>query len=266
MIKRALASLLLAGSLALAAAGPGWLGATVQAVGGEMEEVLGPGAGVVVLAAAPGGPAAKAGLRCLDLVTAINDLPVTDPKDLVAVVGQLPPGGAVTLALVRDGMPMTLQVLLGARPSGAERPLQASEMLAQGPVTALCDLRNPYGFVAAVPAPGAGPWPGLVVRTVTPDSPAAARGLERGMVIRAVGRVATDSQERFEQEVARWSGKPLVLQVAPVPGGPVRVLVVPTSLAAKAGPAFAGSGTWPSKTPGRGGAVGAGGTRLRPVP
>jgi hypothetical protein len=71
------------------------------------------------------------------------------------------------------------------------------------------------------------------------------------MVVGAVGRVAVDSQERFEQEAARWSGQPLVLQVAPVPGGPVRVLVVPTSLSVRSDPALAGADAWRPVGPGR---------------
>jgi S1-C subfamily serine protease len=270
MIRRALASLLLVGSLALGAApatkGRPWLGVTVQTVGPDLQAVLGAEPGVAVVGMEPGGPAAKAGLRCLDLVTGINDRPVAEPRDLVETVVQAGPGGAVTLALVRDGKPMTLQLVVASRAGDPERPAKPSEMLAQAPVTALCDLRRPYGFVAAVPAPGQGSWRGLVVRSVTPDSPAVAAGLERGMVIGAVGRVATDTQEGFEQEVARWSGQPLILQVAAVPGGSVRVVVVRTGAPAAADPAYAGSASWPSTGSGRHLPGGAGGARVRPAP
>ena len=72
------------------------------------------GAGVVE--AAPGGPAAGAGLQAGDVITSIDGRPVSEPEDVSEVISGKAPGDAVQVELLRDGERRTLTVTLEPRP------------------------------------------------------------------------------------------------------------------------------------------------------
>lgn len=69
--------------------------------------------GVIVAEVAPGSPAAQAGVQPQDIVTAINDVPVTRGGDLRRVLRGLAPGSLTTLTVVRPTGTVTLNVRLG---------------------------------------------------------------------------------------------------------------------------------------------------------
>jgi putative serine protease PepD len=62
-------------------------------------------------------PAAKAGLKAGDVITAIDSTPVTKADDLTAGITAHAPGDKVTLTVTRDGKSMKIDVTLGVRPS-----------------------------------------------------------------------------------------------------------------------------------------------------
>ncbi len=66
-----------------------------------------------------GGPAADAGLRAGDVVTAIQGKKVASSDALVAAINDHAPGDEVTLSVRRDGDSRELQVKLATRPSTA---------------------------------------------------------------------------------------------------------------------------------------------------
>jgi putative serine protease PepD len=72
------------------------------------------GAGARVVSVEPGSPAADAGLRPGDVVTSIDDRPVTTSTELTAAVRSRTPGEEVGLTVRRDGENQTLQVTLGS--------------------------------------------------------------------------------------------------------------------------------------------------------
>jgi len=92
----------------------GWLGVSAEllppAPGRESS------AGVRIAQVAQGGPAARAGLRAGDVVTAVNDTPIDSPRTLARTVAQLPPGSNARLSVVRQGRPQQVTVPLGTRP------------------------------------------------------------------------------------------------------------------------------------------------------
>jgi len=53
------------------------------------------------------GPADKAGLKRMDVVTAVNGQPVANSSDLRFKISDLPPGSSVEIAFIRDGKQMT---------------------------------------------------------------------------------------------------------------------------------------------------------------
>ena len=73
--------------------------------------------GVVVLALVPSGPAANAGIKEGDVITGINNHPVTDPTSLSAQLATLSPGSSATVAITRDGQHMSITVKLGTLPA-----------------------------------------------------------------------------------------------------------------------------------------------------
>jgi S1-C subfamily serine protease len=98
--------------------------------------------GALVVQVVPGGPAAKAGIQGSqqtvtilgqpipvggDVITAINGSPVKTFDDLVAyLTNSAQVGQTVTLTILRNGQPQTLQATLAARPALTAAPLQSA--------------------------------------------------------------------------------------------------------------------------------------------
>ncbi len=72
--------------------------------------------GVYVATVVPGSPAAQAGLKEGDVITAIDGKPATTTDDLAAVTLTRNPGDTVTVEYIRDGRPEQTKVTLGAQP------------------------------------------------------------------------------------------------------------------------------------------------------
>ena len=64
-----------------------------------------------------GSPAASAGLKAGDVITAFDGQAIQSPQDLTAAVGAKAPGDKVTITYVRNGSTKTAQVTIGTRPS-----------------------------------------------------------------------------------------------------------------------------------------------------
>jgi len=68
------------------------------------------GNGALVRSVMPAGPAARAGLRAGDLITAVGDQPVRDPAQLTQLVERNGVGRVMEIRITRDGQPLSLQV------------------------------------------------------------------------------------------------------------------------------------------------------------
>jgi putative serine protease PepD len=77
---------------------------------GDSEDGLVFGAGIQEVT--PGSAAAEAGLEAGDLVTAVDDHPISGSESLVATIRSYRPGDAVRLTVLRDGKETTLEVTL----------------------------------------------------------------------------------------------------------------------------------------------------------
>jgi S1-C subfamily serine protease len=73
--------------------------------------------GVVILAVQPGSPAAQAGLRPRDVITAADGQQLTDESSLAQILSQHQPGDTITLTVIRGGQQMSVQVTLGQAPT-----------------------------------------------------------------------------------------------------------------------------------------------------
>jgi len=89
------------------------LGVSVETVTGSSGQPAGAG----IAAVTPGGPAAKAGLRAGDVITAINGMATPDTETLAAVLAGMRPGQQVSVSITKpDGSTATVKVTLGQLP------------------------------------------------------------------------------------------------------------------------------------------------------
>jgi S1-C subfamily serine protease len=72
--------------------------------------------GAYITRVQPGTPAAKAGLRPHDIITAVDGQAINQNHDLSTVIEMHQPGQTVTLSIFRAGQKLTLHVKLAARP------------------------------------------------------------------------------------------------------------------------------------------------------
>jgi PDZ domain len=76
--------------------------------------------GVRVVGVQPGTAAAAGGILAEDVITAIGGYQVPDFDRLTARIGQYQPNETVDVTLIRNDMPLTLQVKLGQWPAGSD--------------------------------------------------------------------------------------------------------------------------------------------------
>ena len=112
-----------------------WLGASGQAVTADMAAglQLGRPMGVVVNNIYPGSPAARAGLKVGDVITAINSRDIADDVGLRFRLATLAVGDAANLTVLRHGQEMHLAATLKAPPE--DPPRNVSEIGGRSPFT-----------------------------------------------------------------------------------------------------------------------------------
>lgn len=74
-------------------------------------------AGAQVAEVVQGSPAAEAGLKQGDVITALGEEKIASTEDLVAAIATREPGETVTLEVERDGQKTSLKVTLGTQPA-----------------------------------------------------------------------------------------------------------------------------------------------------
>jgi S1-C subfamily serine protease len=101
-----------------------FLGVQSQPVTPELKSRLNLGAdqGVLVTEVVPNSPAAKAGLKTEDVITAVNGKAVNDPRQLREAVRQAGVGKEVTLKVVRGQKTQELKAKLEEAPGGISFP------------------------------------------------------------------------------------------------------------------------------------------------
>jgi S1-C subfamily serine protease len=104
-------------------AGRARLGASVQELTPQLASYFGAQDGVLVESVTDGSPAARAGLRAGDVITAVNSTKVGSRSELVRALAA--EKGTVTIAIVRDKKPSTLSATLEEpRPARPLRPIR----------------------------------------------------------------------------------------------------------------------------------------------
>jgi serine protease Do len=178
----------------------GWLGIQEQRITPDIADGLGlkQAKGALVDQAEPGSPAAKAGLKAGDVITAVNDASITGPRELAQKVGGMAPGTSVKLSVLRNDERKDLSVTLGTMPT--ERTAQAAP--GEGG-NAQPSGQQTLGLLLAPASKisGAGKK-GVAIIAADPNGVAAEHGLEVGDVILDVGGKAVSKPDDVRGDLA----------------------------------------------------------------
>lgn len=184
----------------------GFLGIGLQDLDESLQKEFNvePGVGAVVNEVRPGTPAAQAGLKEYDVITAVNGKKIEGYKELQLTIAALSPGTSVKLELIRDKKPVSVSVVLGEKPEAAvaaAAPLPDPEPDVLDGVT-VADLNETTRQEFRIPAE----IKGAVVTAVEPDSIAASTGIRPGDVIQEIKRrpiSSADEAVKLSEELKR---------------------------------------------------------------
>ena len=157
----------------------GWIGVQVQPVTAAIADSLGMrnAEGALVAEAQANGPAAKAGIRSGDVITAVNSDAVRDSRDLAKRISAVAPGTEVTLGILRKGERQNVTIALEAMPNDRQARADTGAQENDSDAPRLGLTLAPADRVAGADAKG------LVITGVQQDSAAAENGLKTGDVI-----------------------------------------------------------------------------------
>jgi serine protease Do len=189
------------------------LGVTIQPLTPDLSESLDlkQTEGAIVSSVAPGSPAERAGIKRGDVITAFNGQAVHDTNTLRNRVADATPGSAGTLTVIRDGAERQLHVDLGEvaetdrRADSGRNANNHNAMFGVSVAPLTPELAAQRGLPAHVH--------GLVVEAVTPESRAAAAGLQPGDVIEEVNRRPVSEVEQLRPAVNQRNDRPALLLV-----------------------------------------------------
>jgi Do/DeqQ family serine protease len=182
-----------------------WLGARLQAVTPEIAEGLGlkTPSGALVASVVSGGPAARAGLKSSDLITAIDGQAIDDPNAFDYRFATHPLGGTSQIDVQRGGRPIRLVVPLETAPDSGRNEITLT-------------ARSPFqGAKVANISPAVADelhldvdTEGVVVTDIADDSTAANVGFQKGDIIVAVNNTkvgkTADLERATNQSVRLW--------------------------------------------------------------
>ena len=173
----------------------GYIGTSVQTLTPEIADAMklkGQQTGALVGEVEPNAPAAKAGLKTGDVITAVNGKKVNDSRELRLMIGSMAPGTKAQVEVNREGQIQTFEVELAEMPPSAanedtetssEEPAQPEKTTVFGGVgvtNITPDIRTALNLPKEVQ--------GAVIADIDTESPAAKAGLREGDVIQEVNK------------------------------------------------------------------------------
>jgi serine protease Do len=173
----------------------GYIGTSVQSLTPEIADAMklkGQPSGALVGEVEPNAPAAKAGIKTGDVITAVNGKKVSDARELRLTIGSMAPGTKAKLEVNREGQSKTFDLQLAEMPSNAteEGTTTSSEETAEPEKTTVFggvsvanitdDIRTALNLPKDVQ--------GAVIADIDAESAAAKAGLREGDVIQEVNK------------------------------------------------------------------------------
>jgi serine protease Do len=191
----------------------GWLGVAIQSITPSIAKGLGlnpeQSAGALVASVVPDSPAAKAGLKSGDVITAAGGHRIKTVHDLPRLVATVPVGSKLSLTILRNGKEEeSLEATIGEMPQKVASAQQAeppSVALGMELVPLTPRLRSQLQVPKNVN--------GVVIDHIANDSPARALGLQTGDVIESIDRkpVTTPPEAAAQLKEAANQGNVLLL-------------------------------------------------------
>jgi serine protease Do len=187
----------------------GWLGVSIQEVTPDLAKQFGikEARGALVSEVIPDSPAAAAGLKSGDIITAFDGKPVDSPSLLRNVVAEVPVGTTVKIEVLRDKKTVTLKAKIAEQPKDMDQP-EGETAQGEGEDTALSgvevqnltpDIANQLGLHPGVT--------GVVITGVDEGSAAEDAGLQEGDVITEINRHAVRNIGDFTRLSKKLSNK-----------------------------------------------------------
>lgn len=183
--------------------------------------------GALVQRVTSNSPAAKAGVQVGDVITGVQGQKIENASKLPLIVSSFKPGTEISIDVIRDGKPSTLKAklikltpeIIAGKPIGSgddvDEELPAKVAPTTASVSEIIDgvtiqnltpsTRERYEVPEKIM--------GVIVTLVNDESRAAAMGIEEGDVILQIGRDKKVRAVGEAVEMARSSGKKLLLKV-----------------------------------------------------
>jgi serine protease Do len=164
-------------------------------------------------------PAAKAGLKVGDIITAFDGKKVTTPRELTDAVTATPVGKSCKVDFLRDGQPQSVSVTLAERPADftASRTQPDNQSPDVNPASTMAQHLG-VGVQEVTPEMAdrmnLTTNSGVIVRSVTPGSPASEAGIRHGDVIHRVDRTAVkNNNDLVQADKALKNGDRISVQI-----------------------------------------------------
>jgi len=163
--------------------------------------------GAIVSQVTPDSPASRGGLQQGDVITQVNGEKVVNGSTLQVAVSEMTPGTKITLGVIREGKPATLNLTVGQFHGNSEVASNDGPEGEDGAHTgklglAVSDLTPETRQQINAPDQ----IHGVVVQSVRPASPADEAGIQPGDVIVEVNRKPAQSASQFASEMHRNQG------------------------------------------------------------
>ncbi|MBE0494804.1 MAG: Do family serine endopeptidase [Campylobacterales bacterium] len=171
----------------------GYMGVSIGDLTSDLKEVYTHKEGALVLGVEAGGPADKANIKRLDLITQINSTPIKNANDLKNTVGALLPGETARITLERDNKVLTTNVALGNMDVAEKEAAGVKSSGIKGLSLGALDEESRYRF--RVPRT----IEGVLVLEVEENSDAQKFGFRQGDVIVQVEQTTVTSLEDFNK-------------------------------------------------------------------
>jgi len=177
-----------------------WLGASLQSVSKDIAESIGleRPVGALVVSVTAGGPAAEAGLKRGDVVTAVDGQPVEDGQGVGFRLAVKPLGGAASLTVQRAGKALSLPLKLAAAPETP--PRDAIKIRTRSPFLGALVMNISPAVIEELSIDNA--QQGVVVAEVAEGSTAANVGVQKGDIVLAVNGEKIETTRDLERASA----------------------------------------------------------------
>jgi serine protease Do len=155
-------------------------------------------------------PASRAGLQHGDVILKVNGQTVNSANDLRLMISGMAPGTTANLTIWRDNrtedVKVTLTELETQNAQAGQSEGNGSGTMAGVRVQALTpDMTQDLGVPSGTH--------GVVITSVDPSSPAAAAGLDRGVVIQEVNHKPVTNTEEYNAAVSAAGDRPVLLLI-----------------------------------------------------